>query len=275
MRVLGVFGTSGTLKAAIHGALVLTAILAPAACALAQTEGGIGGWVKDKETGDPIGGAWLDIVGPKHGKGVTSGAGWWLCPDLPPGVYTVNIAHPGYKAMSETVQLRAATWEIVHFDLERGAGGVTQIPLRSVCWRVQGPGEVKSLKKPVKVGERTLKLSAEIDPALDAETQALYAGHVGFFKSIRLWCRPLHCATLRIAIADDDGTQAEWNLGPETLKYDWNEVSLDPKKARITSVGKDGAIGNVQTFSFSTGSPSDYPKAGTYAWYFNDIRVEH
>jgi hypothetical protein len=258
----------------LPAALALAAsaiLLGPASC----QDLSIVGWVTDKSNDQPIYMAWLDLVGPEHAKGVTNGMGYWARADLPPGVYTVSIAHPGYKAMSKTVRLKRGDVPALNFELEPGEGGTAEIAVRSECWRLVGEGKLTDLKQPVKTGEATLKWSATLSPRVKEEPAIVYGGESGRFRRITMWCRPLNVPKLRVVVSDKDGTEAEWNLGPEALKGDWSKVVLDRRAAKVTKRGEDGVLGEVVLLSFRTGDPSGYPRAGTCAWYFNDIKAEY
>jgi hypothetical protein len=86
----------------------------------------IEGDLKDEDTGDPIGGATVEIYdedGDLVGSDTTSGSGHWSVDDLLPGTYTVRIEADGYKTYEEEVVITDQDEDLGDIDVTPKAEG--------------------------------------------------------------------------------------------------------------------------------------------------------
>ncbi|HEX7052109.1 MAG TPA: TonB-dependent receptor [Longimicrobiales bacterium] len=87
--------------------LVLAAIALPSAVA-AQERGTVTGQVTDQNTGAPIVGAQVAIVGTTHAT-VTNREGRFLLPAVPTGAQTLQVVYIGYQTATIEIQVTAST----------------------------------------------------------------------------------------------------------------------------------------------------------------------
>jgi hypothetical protein len=107
---------------------ILTAIILLGTAVAGQELFRINGIVTDTE-GSPLPGAEIVVEGRPAPAVLADARGAFEIPNLPPGVYSVRVALPGFRAQTQSVRLQGRLRRPIKFVLQVGVLIEAQIPL--------------------------------------------------------------------------------------------------------------------------------------------------
>src|SRR5690606_4760968 len=99
---------------------MLAAVLALLLGASQPAQGGdVRGRIVDGSTNEPVAGAYVTLVGEAVAREARTGAaGDYSFTDLTPGVYRIQVAHPGYASAGVSVMVREGSEVVVDIPLD-------------------------------------------------------------------------------------------------------------------------------------------------------------
>jgi TonB-linked SusC/RagA family outer membrane protein len=136
--------THRTMKFLFGAALAILVLAAPVA---AQQTGAIGGVIRT-ETGEPVAGAQVSVVGIALGT-ITRDDGRFMLQGVPTGAQTVRVERIGYATSTQSVQVRAGETVTANITVRAEAIALDQIIVTGVA------GATQRAKVPFEVGQLT------------------------------------------------------------------------------------------------------------------------